>query len=238
MIQNPGPSRPTSIYVTLAMAFVFVGCSGSVDDAGGGTDASADAASLGNISAQFRLPSGSASTASYTLTGPNFNQAATLDFMGSQAIGFLINGVPPGTYQIAFTATDADGGESCMGSTTIVVQPGKTATANLEASCVGGPYVPSGYGLVDTWVTLPRGVSLTAATCTLTGPAGLEVPDFALTPMGSSDLHFGLKMVPAGPGQVLVINGTASDGTNCENSIAVDVVANQTAEAMLTLVCR
>ncbi len=43
-------------------------------------------------------PVGLGSTASYTLTGPNgFSQAATLDFQGSQAIGFLIENVPAGS---------------------------------------------------------------------------------------------------------------------------------------------
>jgi hypothetical protein len=217
------------------LALCLTGCGGSTQQVGGSPDAAAD---LGSINAEFRLPSGSASTASYRLTGPGFSQASMLDFEGSQAVGFLINDVPAGSYTLAFTATNGDGGESCSGTTSIAVQAGTIAMVNLDATCVGGPYVPTGYGSIDTWVSVPMGTTVTAATCTLTGPAGTEVPGRPLMWSSGSGLHFELTQIPAGPGQVLVISGAATDGKTCENSIAVDVTANETAEAMLELVCK
>jgi hypothetical protein len=216
----------------------LVACSGSVAS-GSAPAAAPDAGPVGSISAEFQLPSGSASTANYTLTGPNgFSLAAMLDFAGSQAIGFIITSVPAGPgYMLSFTATDGDGGESCMGSTTVDVVANKTATVNVEASCTGGPYVPIGYGLIDAWVTTPPQVSLSSASFSLTGPAGVEANQ-SLTVSGSASVHFGLKQVPAGDGQVLAITATTTTGQKCEASAAINVDVNATAEAMLNLTCQ
>lgn len=231
---------------TLALAtFLASGasgaCGGSSEQAAGpAADGGAEAsAEMGSINAEFRLPSGSASTASYRLTGPNgFSQASMLDFQGSQAIGFLIDNVPAGSgYALSFTASAGDGGESCTASTSVEVMAQKTASVDLTATCAGGPYVPSGYGTIDTWVSLPAGISLATAHCTLTGPAGIEV-DAPITVSGSSGLHFGLQQVPAGPAQVLVVTATATNGETCQAPKAVDVVANQTTQATLPLQCQ
>lgn len=222
----------------------LVGCGGSTEqNSETGTDAGGDgAANSGSINAEFRLPSGSASTASYTLTGPEgYSLASTLDFQGSQAIGFLIEGVPAGSgYTLAFTATDgADAGlgESCTGSTSIVVTAEKTSMVDLVATCTGGPYVPMGYGTVDTWVSFPRGLSLAAAACSLIGPAGIET-NGPVEVSGTSDLHFALQHVPAGDRQVITITASASNGEQCEANAPIDVGASATAEAMLLLQCK
>jgi hypothetical protein len=230
-----------SVAATVAVAALaaLTGCGGNTDAAASEPDASQDAdVPTGNINAEFRLPSGSASTATYTLTGPNgFSQAGTLDFQGSQAIGFLIESVPSGMYTISFTATDGDGGmESCMGSTTVTVAAPQTAMVDLTGTCSGGPYVPIGFGTIETFLSLPTGISLASAACILAGPAGLEAQE-ALTVAGSSGLHFLLDHVPAGDGQVLSITGMATNGDVCSVSKSVDVAIGQTAQATIHLLC-
>lgn len=225
----------------------LVACSGSVDSVGSspGDGRSDGASDLGSLSVEFHLPSGSASTASYTLTGPNgFSLASTIDFAGSQAIGFLITKVPAGGgYALMFTATDGDGGESCAGMTTVSVTANQTTTVNLDATCTGGPYVPIGYGTIDVWVSTPAETSLSEASFSLTGPAGIEaqsgtggVP--ALTVSGTAGIHFTLDRVPAGNGQVLSFTADTTTGQKCEASAAVNVAVNATAEAMLNFVCQ
>ncbi len=230
-----------SVTVLLAVTALaaLTGCGGNTDAAASDSDASQDAdVPTGNINAEFRLPSGSASTATYTLTGPNgFSQAGTLDFQGSQAIGFLIESVPSGMYVISFTATDGDGGmESCMGSTTVTVTAPQTAMVDLTGTCSGGPYVPIGFGTIETFVSLPTGISLASAACVLAGPAGLEA-QHALTVAGTSGLHFLLTQVPAGDGQVLSVTGMATNGDVCSVSKSVDVAVGQTTQATIHILC-
>jgi hypothetical protein len=234
-------ARFAVLVVGLACAAALGGCSGSVDSVNSSSDGGADdAPALGSLNVEFRLPSGTASTASYRLTGPNgFSYASTLNFDGSQAVGFLLGSIPVGSgYELSFTASDADGGESCAGSTTFAVGAKKTTMVMLDATCIGGPYVPTGFGAIDAWVAVPHGVTLTGATCSLAGPAGIEVDQSLTVSSTGGGLHFGLMSVPAGTGQVLSIGGQTSTGLKCATSMAVDVAANATAEAMLSLVCR
>jgi hypothetical protein len=233
-------ARHAAVAIGLACTSALTGCGGTVDSATPPSDSGADATALGSINVEFRLPSGTASAASYRLTGPNgFSYASMLNFDGSQAVGFLLGSIPVGSgYQLSLTASDADGGESCTGSTTFEVTANKTTMIMLDATCIGGPYVPTGYGAIDAWVAVPNDVMLTTASCSLAGPAGIEA-NAELTDGGTSGgLHFGLTHIPAGTGQVLSIGAQTTTGLKCAASAAIDVAANTTAEAMLALVCR
>jgi hypothetical protein len=174
--------------------------------------------------------------AAYTLTGPNnFRRADSLNFDGSQEIGFLINDVPPGSgYMLTFNASSGSG-EVCGGSTSVDVAAQMTATANVTAQCTGAPYVPTGYGSVDVWAALPPSVKFATADIILIGPAGVE--DSSSVMVGGTGLHFTLKQVPAGQGQMLSLTAMSSDGHTCTAASTFNVVANQTAETMLSASC-
>ncbi|MGH7438791.1 MAG: hypothetical protein ACRENE_24150 [Polyangiaceae bacterium] len=229
--------------IAFACTAVVGACSGSVDTETPPSDGgSGDAAGpVGSINVEFRLPSGSASAASYRLTGPNgYSLASMLDFQGSQAVGFLLGSIPAGTgYELSLTASGEDGGESCSGSTTFAVKANETTMITLDATCVGGPYVPSGYGSVDAWVAVPNGEALSVASLSLLGPAGVEADSpLQVSDAGGGGLHFGLKNIPVGSGHVLAVTGQTTTGLKCDASLSVDVSANATAEAKLNLICR
>lgn len=223
-----------------ALALALAACGGSSEQAalsvGDGGDGGDD---TGSINAEFLLPSGTASTASYILTGPNdFHQTSTLDFDGSQAIGFLIDSVPAGAgYTLSFTASNGDGGEACSGSTSVDVTAQHTTPVNVTAQCTGAPYVPTGYGGLDIWTTLPTGVSFAGLEYVLMGPAGIEAHDAVV--VNTSGIHFTLQAIPAGTGQTITLTAPSTDGSEtCSATSTFDIVANQTSEAMLTMVCQ
>jgi hypothetical protein len=237
-------ARFAALGVGLACTTGLGACSGSVNSvtSPASTDSgSDDAQPVGSINVEFRLPSGTASMASYRLTGPNgFSYASMLDFQGSQAVGFFLGSIPVGAgYELSFTASDADGGESCAGSTTFAVNADKTTTVSLDATCTGGPYVPIGFGSIDAWVAVPDTETLASASFSLAGPAGIEANNQALMgPFAAGGIHFGLQNLPAGPGQVLSISAQTTTGLKCVQSTAIDIAVNATAEAKLSLVCR
>lgn len=233
-------ARLAALPIALACSAGLGGCSGTVDSVAPPPDGGDDAQAVGSINVEFRLPSGTASTASYRLTGPSgFSYALMLDFQGSQAVGFFLGSIPVGSgYELSFTASDGDGGESCSGMTTFAVNASKTTMVNLDATCVGGPYVPTGFGALDAWVAVPNDVTLSTASFTLAGPAGIEANSPLMLSGAAGGIHFGLTNIPAGAGQVLSIGGQTTSGLKCATSMAVDITASATAEAKLSLVCR
>jgi hypothetical protein len=160
-----------------------------------------------------------------------------LNFDGSQAIGFLIDNVPAGIgYMLTFMADDGDGGEACSGTATVSVTAQQTESVDVTAQCTGAPYVPTGYGSLDVWATLPASASFSQAAFVVTGPGGLEAQN-TVTVTGNG-LHFTLNAIPAGTGQVLTLNATSSDGSvTCSASSTFNIIANQTSEAMLSPQC-
>jgi hypothetical protein len=225
------------------IALGVVACGGATTQAqespsDGGNEASVD---NGNINATLRLPAGMASSASYTLTGPNsFHRSSMQDFEDVQEVAFYIADVPPGTgYTLTVLAGSGDGGEACNASTMLDVTANQTKSVDLVAQCTGAPpIVATGYGSLDVWATLPMGVSLATASCVLTGPAGVEA-QAPVNVSGSSSLHFGLNNVPAGKGQMLTITGTVVGGTEtCTATSSFDILVNQTSETTLLLRCQ
>jgi hypothetical protein len=236
MIRTDALSGAFAFVGCVAMGLGLSACGSSADPSSDGADARATA--VGNLNVEFHLPTGSVSTATYRLTGPNgYSKGSSLDFMGSQVFGFFVANVPAGNgYTLSFNGSD-DGGESCMGMTTFNVTNGQTAMVNVDATCIGGPYVPSGYGGIETWVNVPRQTSLASAQCSLIGPAGIEANQ-SLTVSGMDSLHFTLSQVPAGNGQVLTLTAVTTTNAKCNASATVNVVANQTAVAMVALACQ
>jgi hypothetical protein len=224
------------------IALGIAACGGSTTQAqqsssnGGGNGTSAD---TGIINATLRLPSGTASTASYTLTGPNsFNRSSMQDFPDVQEVAFYIADVPAGTgYMLTVLASSGDSGEACNASTMLDVTANQTNNVDLVAQCTGAPPVPTGYGALDVWATLPAGVSLASAECVLTGPAGVEAQS-PLKVSGSSSLHFQLNNIPAGKGQMLTINANGVGGTMmCSAMSTFDILPNKTSETTLLFRC-
>ncbi len=241
MHRSRGPGMASS-FIVCGLALGLAACGGSTDQAAlaSSTDAGNGADDNGSINAEFRLPSGTASQASYALTGPNgFRQSDTLDFDGSQAIGFLIDGVPAGDgYTLTFTASSSDGAEMCSGSATVNVTAQMAAPVDVTAQCTGEAAAPApvGYGALDVWAALPQGVSFAAATFVLMGPAGVEANGSVA--VDGANLHFTLQQVPAGTGQSITLDAVSTDGSEtCMAVSAFAIVANQTSETMLTPVC-
>jgi hypothetical protein len=226
--------RATACVLALGLA----SCGGSVqEDMAAPSDGGSGSTDTGSINAEFRLPSGSVSTASYTLTGPNaFSRTDTLDFDGSQAIGFLIDDVPAGTGYVLSLTASSDGGEVCSGSTPVTVAAQMTAPVDLTAQCTGAPVVPTGYGSLDVWATFPEGVPFSGAEFVLTGPGGVE--DQAAVAVSGAGLHFTLQQVPAGAGQTLTLTAVSTDGSEtCTGRSMFDILANQASETRLVPAC-
>jgi len=225
--------------IACGLVLGLAACGGSTNQAVGGSssDGGNGSADVGSINAEFQLPSGTASMASYTLTGPNnFSRTDTLDFDGSQAIGFLIDDVPPGDGYTLSVMASSDGGEVCDGSTSLTVTAQMTTPVDVTAQCTGAPYVPTGYGALEVWATLPSGISFAGAEFVLQGPAGVEDTDAVA--VDGAGLHFILQQVPAGPGQMLSLTAVANDNLEkCTATSTFAITANQTAEVMLTPTC-
>jgi hypothetical protein len=217
---------------------VAMGCGGSTDKEVGSADSNEGGSSSGGtIDARFALPSGSASIASYTLTGPNgFNRTSSIDFDGSQAVEFLIDSVPAGDGYVLSVMASNDGGESCMGSKTLSVATGQEVSVDVTATCTGAPYVPSGYGSLEVFATPPAGVSLASAQCVVTGPAGSEA-NLPVAVNGTEGIHFVLMVIPAGASQELSLTAQTSTGKTCSAASPFDIVANQVSEAHVYFQC-
>jgi hypothetical protein len=228
-----------SCFIVCGLAQGLASCGGSTDQAAlaSSTDAGNGADDNGSINAEFRLPSGTASQASYSLTGPNgFRQSDTLNFDGSQAIGFLIDNVPAGSgYTLTFTA-DSGTGEMCSGSAAVDVAAQMTAPVDVTAQCTGAPPPPAGFGSLEVWASLPQNVTFSGANFVLMGPTGVEAMNSVV--VDGASLHFTLQAVPAGAGQTLTLNAMTRDGSKtCTATSEFTVVANQTTETMLAPVC-
>jgi hypothetical protein len=239
MHKSKAPTTLTGA-VTCALTLGLACCGGATDQAvASSSDGGSGSDDAGSINAEFQLPSGTASIASYNLTGPNdFSRSDMWDFSGSQAVGFLIDNVPPGNgYTLTVTASSGDGGEVCSGSASINVAAQTIVPVSVTAQCTGAPFVPSGYGSLDVWATLPKGVSFTGAQFVLTGPGGVEDQDTVA--VNGTGLHFTLQQVPAGSGQMLTLTAVSSDGSErCTASSMFDILANQTSETMLSPQCQ
>lgn len=193
----------------------------------------------GWASVQFQLPSGTVTTANYTITGPNgFSETEMINAAddagnGVQEVAFLVDSLPPGSGYMLKIAGSNTTGESCSGTYSFDVMPQQGATVNVMANCTGAPYVPDGYGSVDVWATLPAGLAFSSVSVLLNGPAGAEVQDTITVAAGG--VHFTLNMVPSGMGQVLQLSAVTTDGSQtCVANSSFDVTADMQATTTLS----
>jgi hypothetical protein len=180
------------------------------------------------------------SSAAYTLFGPNaFTRSGTLDFAGSQQVGFLVVGVPAATgYTLDVSLTTPDDSDVCSGTASFDVVAMQTTSATLPVTCtaVSDASRATGVGSLRVWVPIPAGISLTSLDCVLLGPNGLH-EDNILSIAGQSTVSFALDNVPAGTASTLTVSGTPANGSACSATSPLDVIAQQTSDVTLVLQC-
>jgi hypothetical protein len=126
------------------------------------------------------------------------------------------------------------------------------AVASQEAGCASvpsdtngssgssgavGPSEKTGEGTVGMKLALPGGVTLNAATWTITGPNGYSQTN-TVNVAQSLDLGFSVGGIPAGSGYTISITGTATNGTTtCSGSAPFTVTALTTTNVTVVLQC-
>jgi alpha-tubulin suppressor-like RCC1 family protein len=117
----------------------LLGCSSSVPPGLGGDEAG------GMVGLELQLgPGVSLSTIHWTIHNPALlaaDRSGSVDVSNSQAIEFVVGGLPAGTgYEITLTATtDGPGGTACIGTAGFDIVAGSVTPVGLDLACGGGP---------------------------------------------------------------------------------------------------
>ncbi len=232
-----------------AVSFSDLGCSSPGVDANGaspgaGTPAGGISKNLGSIGMDLTIPGGQQlTTVSWTLTGPNgaatVVQSGSVNVQNSQALSFVVGGIPSGSgYGIALAGTTTDGASTCAGSAQFSVGARTTTNVSVQLQC-STPAADSGSVLVTgntfncaTWSSLSAAPSETTVGSAVTVSASAIAPNqSAITyawsaPSGSFDTpsassaHFTCTAPGPVTLTVTVGDGPVGDGGTCNTSLS------------------